>query len=281
MLRVGLISYLNAYPFYYPFQFLKDEELIGWQLHIGRPATLNAMLRENKLDVSLISFMEYAKNSHLYELIRGLGLSSKGYVDSVKLFSRLPLGALNGYDIYTTNASATSVSVMEILLRENGVNNYVCQAYEASQGIPDCTAALAIGDEALTEDTRHFKYVYDLGELWHEMFERNIVFAVGAVRKSSVECKLAQISMFVRELVEAPAKSFKNIGAFRQACQRQYPDIKDPVGYLNRLHFSMGAAEEKDMEFFLDKATFHGLLESAVSPHYFTPTSELVGRRES
>jgi len=259
---------------------MKDEELKGLQLVVKRPGVLNTMLRNNDLDISLISFMEYAQNPELYELVQGVGLSSKGYVDSVKLFSKVPMNELNGHNIHTTSASATSVAVMEILLRENNVKDYVCATYDVKEGIPDKTAALSIGDEALTEDTHKFKYVYDLGEMWNKLFNRNIVFATAAIRKDSIETKLPQINLLVRELQEAPAKSFKQTEKFEIACRNQYPNIKAPMTYLNRLHFSMSKSEEEDIEFFLKKAHEHGLLEKAVKPEFFVPALELAGNGE-
>ncbi len=276
MLKIGFISYLNAYPFYYPFQFKKDEELKGLQLIVKRPGVLNAMLRNKELDISLVSFMEYASHPELYELVQGIGLSSKGYVDSVKLFSKVPMNELNGHNIHTTSASATSVAVMEILLRENGVKDYTSAPYDVCEGIPDRTAALAIGDEALTEDTHKFKYVYDLGEMWNKLFKRNIVFATAAIRKDSIEEKLPLINSFISELKEAPAKSFKNLNAFEIACKKQYPEIKNPMAYLHRLHFSMSKSEEEDITFFLKKAHQHGLLEKHVEPEFFVPALELA-----
>ncbi|MCM8526593.1 MAG: menaquinone biosynthesis protein [Lentisphaeraceae bacterium] len=280
MLRIGFISYLNAYPFYYPFQLLKGEELTGLDINVKRPGKLNSMLRNNELDISLISFMEYAKHPELYELIHGIGLSSKGYVDSVKLFSKVPISELNGHNIHTTNASATSVAVMEILLKENGVTDYTCAPYDAKGGIPDRTAALAIGDEALTEDTHKFTHVYDLGEMWNTLFNRNIVFAAAAIRKDSFDLKLPQINSFVSELKSAPKKSFADKEKFENACIKQFPDIKNPMAYLNRLHFGMGESEEKDIEFFLNKAYEHKLLTSPVKPEFFIPALELAGNGE-
>ena len=277
MLKIGFISYLNAYPFYYPFQFLKEEELSGLELIVKRPGVLNSMLRENELDISLISFMEYAKNPDLYELVQGIGLSSKGYVDSVKLFSKVPLQELNGHNIHTTNASATSVAVMEILLRENAVKDYKCAPYDAGSGIPDRTAALAIGDEALTENTQQFSYIYDLGEMWNKLFNRNIVFAAAAIHKDSLEAKRPQINTIVHELRSAPKRSFSEKIKFQEACKKQFPDIKDPVAYLNRLHFGMGESEEQDIGFFLEKAFEHGLLKTLIKPQFFVPALEMAG----
>ena len=164
MLKVGFISYLNAYPFYYPFQKRTSEELKGWELVIDRPGKLNRMIHDGELDVSLVSFMEYASNPEKYLLVPDIGLSSKGYVDSVRLLSEVPLTELNYEEILVTSASATSVAVMKILLHENGVDKFRCKTYEAALGIPEGVAALTIGDEALTEKT-NYKYSYDLGEI--------------------------------------------------------------------------------------------------------------------
>ena len=87
MLKVGFISYLNAFPYYFPFQNLSDEEKLGWELIVERPGDLNRMVREAELDLSFVSFMEYATNPDKYLMVPGIGLSSKGYVDSVKLLS--------------------------------------------------------------------------------------------------------------------------------------------------------------------------------------------------
>ena len=174
MLRVGFISYLNAYPFYFPFQHMKADELQGWQLIVDRPGKLNKMIHEGELDVSLVSFMEYAANPEKYLLVPEIGLSSKGYVDSVRLLSQVPMSDLNDEEILITSASATSVAVMKILLHETGVHKFRCKSYEASQGIPVGKAALTIGDEALKEKTE-YKYSYDLGEIWQQKFSRNIV----------------------------------------------------------------------------------------------------------
>jgi chorismate dehydratase len=278
MIKIGFISYLNAYPFYYPFQFMKDEELIGWKLVVERPGVLNKMLRNGELDISLISFMEYATNPHLYELVRGIGLSSKGYVDSVKLFSKIPIHQLSQQTIYTTNASATSVAVMEILLRENGVKNYHCINYEAAEKIPNELAVLSIGDEALTEETHQFKFTYDLGEMWNKLFGRNIVFAVCAVRKDSLMHQLPFINSFLHELVKSPTKAFANRTEFANACQRQFPLIPEPMAYLDRLSYAMGDSEVEDIRFFLAKAFEHKLLPKIITPEFFTPALEFASK---
>ena len=273
MLKVGFISYLNAFPFYYP--FLKDQQ-DKWQFSVKRPGILNKMLAAGELDISLVSFMEYAARKDQYQLIPGIALSSKGYVDSVRLLSKVPLKELSGCEIRTTNASATSAAIMQILLRENGVKNFTCRTYEVEEGLPECTAALTIGDEALIDRGSEFKYVYDLGEMWQQTFKRNVVFAACAVRRDSLKSKFNEICEFTGLLQKAPANSFANKAAFEQACLELYPEIKAPMAYLDRLHFEMGREEEQDMQLVLDKAYEHGLIPQAVKPQYFNPHMELT-----
>lgn len=275
MLKVGFISYLNAYPFYFPFQNMSEEELTGWEIIVDRPGKLNKMIHDGNLDVSLVSFMEYAANPEKYLLVPEIGLSSKGYVDSVRLLSNVPMQDLECKEILVTSASATSVAVMKILLHEFGVRNYTCKTYEASQGIPNGKAALTIGDEALTEKT-DYKFSYDLGEIWQKKFSRNIVFATCIINRKSVEWKQAQLNSLIATLQDAPKFSYADKNRFEEACLKQYPAIKAPMHYLDRLQFKMGKAETSDMEFFLKKAFDCGLLKTMVKPEYFQPLPELA-----
>ena len=116
--------------------------------------------------------------------------------------------------------------------------------------------------------------------MWNQLFNRNIVFATAAIRKDSIEAKLPQINIFVNELKNAPKRSFSDEVKFEEACKKQFPSIKDPMAYLNRLHFSMSLSEEKDIEFFLNKAFEHDLLSHPVKPEFFTPALELAGNGE-
>ena len=275
MLRIGFISYLNAYPFYYPFQKLDESSRRGWDFTVKRPGVLNNMLSAGALDVSLVSLMEYATRKDDYELISGVALSSRGYVDSVRLLSKVPMEQLRGCEIRITNASATSSAVMKILLFQKGISDFSCKPYEAAHGLPECKAALTIGDEALIDRGEQFAYIYDLGEIWQELFKCNVIFAVCAVRKQALDEKLPHLNAFARLIRQSPRLSFED-ATFEAACYRQYPHIEAPMAYLKRLHFEMGPAEEQDMQFFFDKAYEYGLLEQAISPEYFIEPEEFA-----
>ncbi|MCH2205470.1 MAG: hypothetical protein MK132_06340 [Lentisphaerales bacterium] len=84
------------------------------------------------------------------------------------------------------------------------------------------------------------------------------------------------MNSLIATLQNAPHNAYKNPEAFEKACLEQYPQISNPINYLNRLQFKMSAAEVSDLKFFLKKAYKCGLLKEPVEPEYFQPLPELA-----
>lgn len=84
-LKVGWIQYANVYPIFY---VLEKEGLLTEEIHLvkGVPSQLNWALRNDLIDVSPSSSVEYLLNKELYDYVDGICISSKEYVGSV-LFS--------------------------------------------------------------------------------------------------------------------------------------------------------------------------------------------------
>lgn len=274
MLKAGFISYLNAYPFYYPFH-KKLIDTKGWELIVKRPGELNAMMKNSELDVSLISAIEYAFYPKQYQIVANIGLSSNGYVDSVKLVSKYPMEELAGKNIEMTSASATSAMAMKILFQEKGISTNIVK-YPVENGLPlHADAFLVIGDEALTENCSDFQFSYDIGEIWQEEFGRNIVFAIAVVNESSILEKISELTEFCRELQRAPFVS-ENDENFVKACREYYPNISQPMSYLANLQFSFNEKSMSDLKFFFEQAHKHGLISTNPELVFFEPAFELA-----
>jgi chorismate dehydratase len=184
-LRLGKLTYINCLPVYYGFDTGKvrcSAELIS-----GYPTELNSWLKEGKLDISPVSSIEYARNQEEYLLLPDLSLNSLGQVRSVLLFSKKPIGKLNGKAVALSTRSATSVVLLKVLLKE--MFKVRPKYYQCRPGFPEvlkeADAALIIGDEALSAKVRADLYQYDLGSLWQEWTGYPVVFVVWAVRKQS------------------------------------------------------------------------------------------------
>jgi chorismate dehydratase len=270
MLKVGLINYLNAFPFSWPIIRDQDKDM-NCQAILARPGELNKLLSKGELDMSLVSAFEYLRNREQYILAPGISLSSKGYVNSVKLVSKVPITDLNNQNIYITSASATSISILKILLGEKNIQARQLIDYDCHQGVPkEALAALTIGDEALTEDFSAFTYSWDLGAAWRELFQRDIVFALCVIRKDALEEHASEIAHMVKRLQCAPSESFSCEETFAKACRQTYPEITKPMTYLHNLHFECGETEISNFNFYLELCAKHKLIEQVFEAQYYT-----------
>ena len=186
-LRLGHIHYINSYPIFYT--LLKERASLPFDLVSDVPARLNAMMREGKLDVSLISSFEYAASPERYLIYRDFCLASAGYLNSVLLVSKKEIEELQGAHIGLSDASATSTNLIKIILKEfyglSNTFNPISHHEDFQVSLKENDAILIIGDEALTfvDDGRY--RVYDISRLWTEITGHPVVFAIIAIRSRS------------------------------------------------------------------------------------------------
>ena len=164
-LTIGHIAYANCEPF---FHYLRESGFEG-RIHSGVPAELNRMLASGELDLSPSSSFEYQRNPDDYLLLPDFSISSFGAVKSVLLFSPEPIESLHGKNIYLTGESASSIHLLQILLREYfGFSEVLCKVPEGDLEtlVHEQNPALLIGDRALrTAQQAPQEQICDLGEL--------------------------------------------------------------------------------------------------------------------
>lgn len=196
-MRVGRIPYVNCYPVYGGI----DRGCIPFNgaLVDGVPTRLNKMMAEGTLDISVVSAVEYARDSNRYLLLPDLAISCDGPVRSVMLFSRVPVKDLNGRKVLVSKSSMTSVALLELLFAERWkvTPEFVPSDAEITDidrfGEEDHAARLVIGDAALLlgsklEDgqTPAYSFGYDLGEEWKAWTDLPFVFAVWVAQRNIV-----------------------------------------------------------------------------------------------
>ena len=234
-IRAGFISYLNAYPYYFPFEqghFSFEGECI-----LDYPTSLNKKLSCGKLDISLISSMEYARNFEDYFLIDGVGLSSRGSVNSVKLCSRFVIEELSNKTIALTKASATSRAVLKIILAEKQCKDIQYVEFADEKSLEKYDAYLVIGDDALSLKQKPFYFEYDLAKIWQDIYSIDILFAVVAIRHDSLAKKHEELTNFSKLLCGAPSFSLQHLDFFKSCYER----FKLPISiedYFTQLDFS-------------------------------------------
>jgi chorismate dehydratase len=195
-LRVGRIPYVNCYPVYGAID--RGIVRLDAELVTGVPTELNRLVGEGQLDVSVVSAVEYARDSRRYLLLPDLAISCDGPVRSVMLFSSRPAAELGGERVLVSASSMTSVALLEILFehvwqaRPEFVRGDTEHGDSDSDESRECVARLVIGDAALVlsdsrrkNGDRRFPYAYDLGEEWKAWTGLPFVFAVWVAQRST------------------------------------------------------------------------------------------------
>jgi len=179
-LKVGWIQYANVYPIFY---VLEKEGLLTEDIHLvkGVPSQLNWALRNELIDLSPSSSVEYLLNQELYDYVDEICISSKEYVGSVLFFTENELKALDSKKILLTDQSATSHILLRIILEKFlGLK----PKYDISSAPYTGESFLLIGDDALRyRKNSNNKKVYDLANLWYQYTGLPFVFALWIVRK--------------------------------------------------------------------------------------------------
>ena len=268
-MRVGRIPYINCYPVYGGV----DRGLVPLDATLvdGVPTALNRMMAEGQLDVSVVSAVEYARDSARYLLLPELAISCDGPVRSVMLFSNLPAEELGGQRVLVSRSSMTSVHLLELLFEhvwkaapEFVPGNAEADAVSAQAG-DDVAARLVIGDAALMLQSaehpvarghgRSYPYVYDLGAEWKRWTGLPFVFAVWVAQRSApVEDALQVHAALIRSrdwglqhLDELSAQASRSTGVGLAECREYFagldwrltmPDLEGLTEFLRRLELA-------------------------------------------
>lgn len=174
MLRVGAVNYLNTKPL---IEGLTDFAP-AIDLTLDLPSRLADRMARNELDVGLIPVVELLRAGN-YTFVPDCGISSRGPVLSVTLFSRVPWAEIRSVSL--DEGSRTSAALTKILLADRPVSYHPLPIDRPADDVPT-DAVLLIGDRAMKACLPGFPFSFDLGQLWHEQTGLPMVFAVWAVR---------------------------------------------------------------------------------------------------
>lgn len=241
-IRIGKFSFINTSPIYYPLEDIIG--LNGFKVIEGSPSELNARFSRGELDISVISSQEYGLHVENYLLLPELAIVSRGTVKSVLFFSQYPLKALSGRQIFITDKSQTSVSLLKIILEEfYGVSPIyeVRDLLSTDVHAKEVAGFLAIGDEALRFRIESQEpYIIDLGETWKKFTGLPFVYAVWAVRRAFYEQFPQKVWEAYRLLKKSRDKGLKTLEKIGSRFASHIPmSRKACLAYLQTLCFDL------------------------------------------
>ncbi len=244
-LRVGRIPYVNCYPVYGAID--RGVVRLDASLVTGVPTELNHLVSEGKLDVSVVSAVEYARDSRRYLLLPDLAISCDGPVRSVMLFSSRPAEELGGERVLVSASSMTSVALLQLLFENVWQARPEFVRGDAEHGddsAGECVARLVIGDAALIlADKRRrsgngsYPYAYDLGQEWKAWTGLPFVFAVWVAQRST---PVAQSLGVHATLIESRDWGLAHLDALAQAASHATGVSRDDCReYLSGLDYGL------------------------------------------
>ncbi|MGZ3497608.1 MAG: menaquinone biosynthetic enzyme MqnA/MqnD family protein [Vulcanimicrobiaceae bacterium] len=202
-LRSSRMKYVNDLPIFAAF----DAGAVEYPgtLFADVPASLNAMMRESKLDMGPISAFAYAREPEQYVLLPDLCIGARDEIVSVLLISQTPPALLDGVKVATTRESASGRNLLRVLLeRRYGVQAELVEDDDplarAREGVP----AMVIGDAAIDA---HFLFepdaIYDLGKLWRDWTGEQSVTAVWVARREVYETQPDAVRACMHAMTDA------------------------------------------------------------------------------
>ncbi len=254
-LRIGKIQYANLFPI---FHYLDRRcDISRYRFVKGVPSLLNKLLREDDLDISPSSSIEYLRNKSKYVLLPCFSISSFGPIRSILLFSKYPLNELDGKLIAVSSESETSSILLKIILKDFLSLNCRFKSVNdrnVKKTLSTFSAVLHIGDTALVEakklsssgNQQAVPEIYDLGELWYKYTGLPFVFALWVVKNKTIQLKKELVKTLSDDLIDAKKYAVSNFSSIaKDAPQRKWFSEKELVEYWKLISYDF---TEKHLE---------------------------------
>ena len=247
ILRLGVVSYLNAEPLVYG---LGNEK--RFRLERDVPSTVAEKLHRGESDLGMIPSIEYAFGD--YAIVPGVAIGSRGPVRSVNLYHRVPLRDVRRVALDTS--SRTSVALLKVLLHEALGHHpeYVASPPSVPKMLETADAALVIGDPALYYDGQVPRL--DLGEEWLRRTGLPFVYAFWAGRPGVLS------AADVRRLQQALREGLQAIGkiATRYEAKDAAREHENASYLRSNIVFALGEEEKRGLREFYRRAHALGLI---------------------
>ena len=212
MIRLGKIGFANCD---FPYYALEHGKIAapGIRITEAHPVELARRLFNGELDISPISSIMYARRDDLLILPR-LSITSNDFTKSVLICSngRRSLADLEGQTLCIPETTASSATLIQIILRKNGVNVNLkhCRGTDIGKMLDHGEAALLIGDSAI-HAIGNYRIIADLGNEWKKMTGKKMVYALWVVREKFAREHPDSVNLVLDALLRSKDYAYNNV----------------------------------------------------------------------
>ncbi len=241
-LKISIVNYFNTLPFRYG---LKNSELLNKiDLQEDIPSICAQKLKFKQVEIGLVPVALLPELDN-YKIITNYCIGANGKVDSVKLYSDVPLNEIK--TVTLDYQSRSSIKLTKVLNKFYWKQNFEFKdakpGYE--QNINGTNAAVVIGDRTFALNGT-FKYEFDLAEEWKKMTDLPFVFAAW-VTTSDVDAG------FVSEFNEALKYGIKNTEKAISESGIKHPANFNALDYLtNKISYNLDNRKQEALQLFLN-----------------------------
>jgi len=172
-IKISIVNYTNTLPFKWAIKKSALAEKIDLQEDI--PSICAQKLKFKQVDLALIPVATLAELDS-YFIETGFCIGANGKVDSVKLYSQVPIENIK--TVTLDYQSRTSIALTKVLLKHFWKKevNYIDAKPGFEKDIGGDNAAVVIGDRTFSLNG-NFTFEYDLAEEWKKFTGLPFVFA--------------------------------------------------------------------------------------------------------
>lgn len=213
-MKIGAVPFLNAKPLVYGLE----------KIRFTQPSQLKKLFESSEIDVALLSSVELLRNPN-YKFVDGIGISSNGPIDSVRLyFQRTPIRRLA-----LDPSSLSGNCLAQIIVREKFGRP---QTFFHSGSFPqDADGAVVIGDSSFNFSKLDFM---DLSSEWLKLTGMPFVYALW-LYKNEIDSEILHM---------AKRNGIANLSVIaREESCRLGMDMDFCLGYLKNINYDLGNAE--------------------------------------
>lgn len=248
--RLGAVSYLNTKPLVRGL----DERPDLFTVRFDVPAVCASLLHGGAVDVGLIPAIEYLRGD--YRIVPGIAIGSDGPVDSVALFTTVPVERVRTLALDVS--SKTSVALTRILCQKlwGIAPEFLPAEPDLRAMLARADAALIIGDPALEIDPGHYGTTkIDLGLAWQALTGLPFVYAAWVGPAGAVDAEQVAV------LQAARARGERDVADIaRETAPGDPAGTQRVLGYLrDTLKYGLGDRECAGLERFHAMAVDLGL----------------------
>lgn len=242
-IKISIVNYTNTLPFKWALKRSALLEKVDLQEDI--PSICAQKLKYKQVDLALVPVALLAELDN-YFIETDYCIGANGKVDSVKLYSQLPLEEIKTITLdYQSRSSITLTKVLMKFFWKLPVE-YVEAKPGFEEQIKDTNAAVIIGDRTFGLEGK-YTYEFDLAEEWKKFTGMPFVFAAWV----STE-KLAD--NFIREFNAVLKQGLDNvIQAVNEGSDVKNLSKEDTLNYLTqRIDYRLDEDKRKALHLFLD-----------------------------